>query len=318
MRALVYANGCLQLTTRPQPQPRSGETLIKVALAGICGTDLELFKGYKQFTGIPGHEFVGTVVSSSKYATGCRVVGEINIGCGYCTLCRHNRKTHCSQRRVLGILKQDGAFAEYLVLPDENLFTVADNITDQQAVLVEPLAAAFRIFEQVNIVDGKTIAIVGDGKLGLLVATVLQAKRVVFTLFGHHPAKLDNIDSIYCNKETQITQQHQSTYDYVVEATGRCQGIADAIRLVKAEGSIILKTTLATDPTINLSAIVVNEIQLIGSRCGPFQPALQALAAGKIGVDKLITAVYPLSKWEEALTHANQNQSLKILLAPGQ
>lgn len=299
------------------PTPNLGETLIKVRLAGICGTDLEMIQGYASYTGVLGHEFVGEVVeSANKDLIGKRIVGEINAGCGKCQMCTTGLERHCAQRTVLGIYKRDGAFAQYLSLPEKNLHVIPDSISDEQAVFVEPLAAAFEIEEQLHIEKNSKIAVLGDGRLAQLIMRVLGINHPNITCFGRHAKKLQLAEKIGIKTKTIISPQVEHAFDVVIEATGSESGFLDAMRLAKPRGTVVLKSTMASKNKLDLTPAIVNEITFVGSRCGPFRPAIQALASGIITVDDLIDSVYPLDKLDDALDAARSSEKLKVLLKP--
>lgn len=322
MQAL-YLDGTLSLRDLPRPTPASGEALIRVTLAGICNTDIELARGYMAFRGVPGHEFVGVVEAAPDPAwLGARVVGEINAFCGECETCRAGRPTHCPNRTTLGIAGRDGAFAEYLSLPLRNLHRVPDNLSDEGAVFTEPLAAALEILEQIHLRPTDRVVVLGDGKLGLLVAQVLAPAADV-TAIGRHHEKLD----ILAPRGIRVSVGGADVApgaDVVVEATGNVDGFRLARRLVRPRGTLVLKSTFAGDlgALLNgegmnfLSALVVDEIALIGSRCGPFAPALHLLAAGRVDVAPLIHACYPLADALAAFDHAQRAGVLKVLVRP--
>lgn len=276
----------------PLPVPRDGEALVRVRLAGICNTDLELTRGYYPYAGVPGHEFVGEL-------DGKRVVGEINASCGACDACTHGRRTHCERRTVLGIKDRHGAFAEYLALPIENLHFVPEGVPDEVAVFTEPLAAALEIQEQVRITPNDRVLVVGHGKLGRLIAASLALTGCRLTVVGREHGELA-----------------PRSFDVVVECSGNADGFALARHAVRPRGRIVMKSTYAGDLTFNASALVVDEITLLGSRCGPFAPALQLLAEGRIDPRPMIHARYPLRDVNAAFAHAERQGVLKVLLAP--
>lgn len=315
MRALWLSDRGLELREDlPPPQAGTDETLVRVTLAGICETDLQLIQGYLQFRGIIGHEFVG--VAETGPWRGQRVVGEINCGCSACSLCKQGEQNHCTRRTVLGIVNRHGAFAEYLVLPQRNLHLVPDNITDQEAVLTEPLAAAFRITEQILLQPHHQIVILGDGRLAQLCVRVLQLFEVDLLVIGKHPSKLELLhgQKVSTALRSQIIPDHRA--DIVIDATGSPTGLADAIQWVRPRGTIVLKTTVAAPHTINLAPIVINEVQVIGSRCGPFPRAIQALQDREIDVAPLIQGTYPLSRSLELFESLRESHLLKVLLDP--
>ena len=318
MKAILF-NGELTYTNKyPVPEPREGEALIRVNMAGICNTDLEIIKGYLGFRGVPGHEFVGMVEKVNDVShdlSGKRVVGEINCVCGICDYCLKGLKTHCQNRKTLGIVDKDGAFAEYMTLPVNNLFILPDNITDEEAVFTEPLAAAFEISEQIHIRPNDKIIVMGDGKLGILVALALKLTQADVTLAGKHDNKL-TVASNQGVKTIKITSLFPLTksYDIVVEATGTPEGFELALQLVRPRGKVVLKSTAAKGKEINLAPVVIDEIQVIGSRCGPFEPALRALSRRLIDVKPLIAEVYKPEQAEEAFEKAKEKGSLKVFI----
>ena len=301
----------------PSPNSTDTETLVKISLAGICGTDLEILNGYMNYQGILGHEFVGVVVKSkNKDLVGKRVVGEINVGCGKCSSCKQGLERHCPNRTVLGILNRNGAFAEFLSLPEKNLHVIPDSITDQQAVFVEPLAAAFEILEQVDLDPTWNVAIVGDGRLANLIVCVLKLYCSNITCFGRHENKLEKIKKIGIKTQKSIDTKDEHQFDLVVEATGNNSGFVDTMKLIKPRGAVILKSTVASKESLDLTPTIINEITLIGSRCGTFRPAIEALASNKISVDHLIDSTYPLEKFKEAIEYAKKPNTLKVFLKP--
>jgi len=313
MRALVLDPGPLIRDDYPDPVPSTGERLIRVRMAGICGTDLELAQGYMGYRGIPGHEFVGEVADGPAGAmAGKRVVGEINAACGRCDLCLANLGRHCPNRTVLGILGRNGAFAEYLTLPEKNLVELPDSIPDELGVFVEPIAAAYEIFEQVQLGRNEKILVLGDGRLGALVGLVLWAEDYQPVVGGHHAEKLDLLAAL--SLKTELEQHLQPGFDTVVDCTGNPNGFRRAMELVRPRGRIILKSTAANSAELNLAPIVINEISVIGSRCGRFGPAIEAVASGKVDPRPLISAMYPLADAPSALEAAGDPQNFKVLL----
>lgn len=299
------------------PTPKSDETLVRVNLAGICGTDLEILDGYMKYHGILGHEFVGTVEKSDNpQLIGKRVVGEINAGCGICDSCKKGMERHCPNRTVLGILNRNGAFAEFLSLPEKNLHVISDSITDEQAVFVEPLAAAFEIKEQVSLQPQWSVAVVGDGRLAQLIIKVLKLTCPNITCFGRHQSKLAGILTGGVKIKIGIESSDEQSFDLVVEATGSNSGFSDTMKLIKPRGIVVLKSTIASRENLDLTPTVVNEITLIGSRCGLFKPAIDALATGMVSVDSMIDSTYPLEKFSEAVQHAKKPDTLKVFLKP--
>jgi len=293
----------------------SQTALIKVHLAGICSTDLQIFKGYMGFRGVPGHEFVGSVNEGPDRLRGKRIVGEINFGCGECENCGRGLRRHCQNRKVMGILGADGAFAEYVSVPVTNLHPVPENITDEEAVFTEPLAAAFEILEQVQIDPGDDVLVLGDGKLGNLCAQVLKLTGANVVALGKHPDKLKLIKQ--SGVRTMILDDWKpKLYDAVVEATGSESGLKLAMSAVRPRGTLVLKSTIAGEHHVSLAPLVINEVTVIGSRCGVFAPALKALEEKSVSVTALIEKIYPLTQGLDAVAHAASQGSRKILLRP--
>ena len=300
----------------PVPVPQPGEALVRVRLAGICSTDLELVKGYLPFTGIPGHEFVGDVISAPEGAgdwSGRRVVGDINLTCGTCEQCLSGRSTHCSKRTVLGILNHDGAFTEFLSLPVINLHQVPDSVTDEAAVFTEPLAAALEIQQQVHIHPDDRVLVIGAGRLGLLIAETLSLTGCDLKAVTRHERqrKLLTGRGICSIREEDIPE---GKMDVVVEATGSPAGFLLARKAVRPRGTIVFKSTYKGEHKADFSSLVVEEITLVGSRCGPFLPALRLLKKKKVDPAALIDARYPLSDGIRAMEHASRPGVLKVLL----
>lgn len=297
----------------PEPEPGPGECLIEVLQAGICATDLALARGYMNFRGIPGHEFVGRALDGRH--KGQRVVGDINAACGACEVCAAGDPHHCPNRTVLGILGRGGAFAERLVLPEVNLLPVADSISDDAAIFVEPLAAAFEIAEQVHLAPGLTALVAGDGKLGLLCAWVLAVHGVEVTVAGRHPERSGLLPETV-TFETGLfgadTRPPARRWDLAVEATGNADVLPRLLSCVRPRGTLVLKTTTERATTLDLSTVVVDELTILGSRCGPFDRALAALATGEVPVEALISARFPLTDGPRALAAAPGQ--LKVVL----
>lgn len=320
MLALWLENQQLRLKDNlPLPQLNPDEALIQVRLAGICATDLEMVKGYYPFTGILGHEFIGEVIEAPQHPEwiGKRVVGEINVTCGKCFACTHGRRNHCEQRTVLGIVNHDGVFAEFLSLPVQNLHEVPTRISDAEAVFTEPLAAALQIQQQVHIHPEDRVLLIGAGRLGLLIALSMALNGYHLTVVVRHPVQekilgKDNIKTISSDKVTA------SSWDIVIEATGSPDGFQLAQKAVRPAGTIVLKSTYHGETKVNLSSVVVNEITVIGSRCGPFQPALHFMEKKLIDVEALVAARYPLDQALRGFEHASQPGVLKILLTVNQ
>ena len=315
MHALILDTDLYLTDDYPSPTLADGEALIRVRVAGICNTDLELRQGYMQFRGVPGHEFVGIVerAPAAPAWVGQRVVGDINAACGTCALCRAGHPTHCAQRTTLGIGGRDGAFAEYLTLPIRNLYAVPEAVPDEIAVFAEPVAAACEILEQVHIRPTDRVVVVGDGKLGLLCAQVVALTGCDLTLLGHHQEKLDLVARrgiAVALSEARVPPDA----DVVIEATGHPGGFATARRLVRPRGTLVLKSTYHAPLDADLTMAVVDEVRLVGSRCGPFAPALRLLARALIDVRALIHARYPLAQALDAFAKAAQPGALKVLV----
>ncbi len=297
------------------PDPPPGEARIRVVLAGICNTDLELLKGYYPYAGIPGHEFVGVVEEGPGGLSGRRVVGEINAACGECPACLAGRRTHCPRRSVLGISSRDGAFAEFVNLPAENLHVVPDSVPDEVAVFTEPLAAALEIQEQIPIRREDRVLVAGDGKLGQLVARSLALTGCRLVVAGRHRHKLGLLGALGI-RVAAPPEIGAAEFDVAVECTGSPEGFDLARRALRPRGTLAMKSTYAGSLTLDASSLVVNEITLVGSRCGPFAPALRLLAAGKIDPRPLIEARYPMREGPAAFEHARRRGAIKILLEP--
>ncbi len=313
MRALVFDRNLELNRDYPDPVAPPGESIVRVSVAGVCGTDLEIARGYMQYRGVPGHEFAGRVVESQNPSLrGKRVVGEINAGCGRCAACDSGLARHCPNRTVLGILGRDGAFAEFLRLPDLNLIPLPDSIPDEVAIFVEPLAAAYEIFEQVHLARNQTILVIGDGRLGTLVALALSGEQYQPLVAGHHPEKLARLAEL--GLKTVDESSLRDRFDVVIDCSGSESGFRRAVELVRPRGKIILKSTAAAAAEINLAPLVVNEISVLGSRCGRFQPALDALIAGKIDPRPLIDATFALDDAIAGFEAAKNPLNFKVLL----
>ena len=319
MKAVVFDKELMLKTDYPKPIPQKGEALIRVSLAGICNTDFEITKGYMGYKGILGHEAIGIVEEvngEDKHLIGKRVVAEISYGCEKpdCHWCAEKNYRHCPERHTLGIVAKDGCLAEYFTMPTNVLFEVPENVTDEQAVFVEPLAAALEINEQLHIKPMDTVIVLGDGKLGLTTALALNAQNINVTLVGKHQNKLDvaknqGVKTCLLNEFKQ-----EKIYDVVVEATGSLSGFETSLALVRPRGVLVLKSTIASSKEINLAPIVIDEITILGSRCGQFPPALRLLASEKIDFQPLVSAIYPVEKAIEAFEHNKSKDSLKVLI----
>ena len=313
----TFFDGKKMILDKNYPNPEFNETIVRVSLAGICGTDLEILDGYMQYHGILGHEFVGVIEkSNNSNIIGKRVVGEINAGCGKCDFCIKGMERHCPSRTVLGILKRNGAFAEFLTLPEKNLHVIPDSISDEQAVFVEPLAAAFEINEQVSFKPEWNVAVVGDGRLAQLIIQVIKLTCSNITCFGKHEKKLEGLVQSGIKIKLGIKSTDEQLFDLVIEATGSNSGFSDSMKLVKPRGTVILKSTIASRENLDLTPTIINEITLIGSRCGLFKPAIDALASGKISVNSMIDSTFSLEKFEDAISYAKKSDTLKVFLKP--
>jgi len=319
MKAL-YFDQKLSLRDLPKPAPRPGEALIRVSSAGICNTDLEITRGYMGFRGVLGHEFAGRVEACEDSSwIGRRVVGEINLPCGQCEFCRAGLGNHCPDRAVLGISNKDGAFAEYLTLPVRNLHALPDSVEDLQAVFVEPLAAALEILEQVPVKKFKQCVVLGDGKLGQLIARVLKPHCQNLRVVGKHESKLALLQAAGIETRSLVAltarlPAPEDKPDLVIEATGSPSGLSLAFQLIRPRGTIVLKSTFHGQADLNLTPVVVDEVTLIGSRCGPFTKAIDLLASGQLDLQPLISRVMPLEQGPEAMKKAREKDTLKIIL----
>jgi len=298
-----------------RPEPAEGEARVRVLVAGICNTDLELLLGYHAFTGVPGHEFVGRVerAAGEEGWEGRRVVGEINDSCGTCAACQAGRRTHCERRRVLGIRGRDGAFAEFLTLSVANLHDVPESVPDDVAVFTEPLAAALEVQAQVRVGRGDRVVVIGDGKLAHLVAQTLALTGCALTVIGRHPGKLARLAArgIVTGDERGLPAGRA---DVAVECTGNAEGLELARHAVRPRGTIVLKSTYRGEAALDVSRIVVDEITLVGSRCGPFAPALALLAEGRVDVRPLVDARFPLDEAVAAFAEAARPGIMKVLV----
>ena len=318
MKALRVDNNGLSLAEISRPEVE-GEAFVRVLKSGICNTDLEIIRGYAKFRGTIGHEFVGMVEKADDQPelVGKRVVGEINTGCGICDLCRNGDPRHCPTRTVLGIHGRDGAHAEFLTLPAHNLLEVPELVSNEEAVFVEPLAAAYGITEQVEIGPDAKVAVIGDGKLGLLCAFCLSLKTKNLVLIGKHREKLAHAQRRGRDIGVFVAgdiRKLEKRFDVVVEASGSESGFATALDLVRSRGKIVLKSTFHGMPTWEASRVVVDEITVVGSRCGRFQPALELLVSKKVKVDELISEEFELRNGLEAMNVAANKGVLKVLL----
>jgi threonine dehydrogenase-like Zn-dependent dehydrogenase len=309
---LLGAHGAGVRLDYPEPLPGAGEVLVRVLRAGICETDLQLIRGYKGFSGVLGHEFVGVALEGRFKDQ--RVAGEINCSCWTCPTCRAGRPNHCPTRTVLGILNHDGAFADLVAVPERNLHLVPDAVDDDTAVFTEPLAAAFQIPAQVPIARSDRIVVLGDGRLGNLCAQVLARVSDQVTAVGKHAPKLALLERLGIATRLLEGADTLPPADIVIECTGSPSGLTTALGLVRPRGTIVLKTTVAGEQTLALAPVVVDEVTIVGSRCGPFDRALEALAAREVDVRPLIADRFDLADGIEALARAGQPGVLKVLL----
>lgn len=314
MKALRIKNSSITLREIKKPQPIENEALVKVMLAGISTTDRDIINGNLDFNGTLGHEFVGVVeeCETSPELIGKRVVGEINSGCGYCDMCRKDLSSHCAERDVLGISGRDGAFAEYLVLPAWNLKPVPDSISDDSAVFSEPLAAALEILNQVHIPPESTVLLIGDGNLAQLIARVLKRISCRVEVVGKHVPKVKRMKE-FLHKGYLNRQPPNVKYPFVIEASGSTRGWKTAIDAVEPRGTIILKSTYARNLDFNPASIVINELNIIGSCSGPFEPAIHTLASG-MAVESLIDGAYRLENWRDAFEKFQNDDTIKVIL----
>ncbi len=317
MKAVVFDNGLKLEKNYEKPVPKKGEALIKVNTIGICNTDYEITLGYMGYKGILGHEFTGVVEEindDDKSLAGKRVVGEINCGCGECEWCRKGLERHCPNRSTLGIWKREGCFAEYVCLPLKNLLEIPQNVSDEEAVFVEPLAAALEILEQLHIPPYKKVVVLGDGKLGLMIALALNAAGLNLTLVGKHQNKLDIAKAQGVKTKLLNELEIKKEYDFVIEATGSVSGLETSLALTKPRGTLILKSTVAASKEFNFAPVVVDEITIIGSRCGQFAPALRLLASKRIDVKPLITDIFKLDDSIAAFEKNQEKSAIKVLV----
>lgn len=314
MKALLFDGRLRLVHDYPDPQLKPGWAILRVSVAGICRTDLEIMKGYMGFRGVLGHEFVGIVSACGDESwIGQRVVGEINAACGECDWCRKDLGRHCPNRSTLGILNLDGCMAEYCTLPVASLRRVPDPISDSRAVFTEPVSAAFEPFEQISITGSERCVVLGDGKLGILCAWALATTCTNITLVGHHANKLD-VTAWRTVRTVTSSREVEPGADLVVDATGKAEGLQEAIALCRPRGTVILKSTVAEGAPINLAPIVIHELQIVGSRCGVFEKGLHALLTYDFPLESLIKGRYPLDEAEAAFAHAARPDALKVLI----
>lgn len=314
MKAIYYSDSLKFDQSYPEPKPAPGEVLVAVKLAGICATDLEIVRGYMSFRGVLGHEFVGTVVKGPRTWKNKRVVAEINCICGKCEMCQRGLANHCRRRTVIGIAGRDGAFAELIAVPERNLHVIPDAVSDEQAVFVEPLAAAFQVIKQCPIEKRMRVAVVGPGRLGSLVAQVLQSTGCDLEVFGQTELTLR-----FCEKRgiraTPVSDvMPRGDRDVVVECSGSPDGFELAMKLLRPRGTMVLKSTYAKPKPLDMSPIVINELIVLGSRCGPFPDAINALACRQIDVESMISRQLPLGRGLEAFELAADPRHMKVLL----
>lgn len=319
MKALVFDKELKLVNDYEKPVPQKGEALVRVTVAGICNTDYEITKGYMGYEGILGHEAVGIVEEvncDDKSLVGKRVVPEISYGCKdpNCEWCAKKNYRHCPNRHTLGIWRKDGVFAQYFTMPVEVLFEVPENVPDTQAVFTEPLAAALEINEQLHIKPMDKVVVLGDGKLGLITALALNAQNLNVTLVGKHQNKLDIAKTQGVKTALLNDFKIEKIYDVVVEATGSVNGFETSLALTKPRGTLVLKSTVATGKELNLAPIVIDEITVLGSRCGQFPPALRLLESGKVDFSPLISGIYPMDDAQKAFEKNKEKDTLKVLL----
>lgn len=317
MRAVVFDNGLKLDKNYAKPSPQKGEALIKVNTIGICNTDYEITKGYMGYKGVLGHEFTGVVEeinADDKSLLNKRVVGEINCGCGECEWCNQGLERHCPNRSTLGIWQREGCFAEYVCLPVKNLLEIPENVSDEEAVFTEPLAAALEILEQIHIPPYKKIAVLGDGKLGLMIALALNAAGLDLILIGKHENKLEIAKKQGVKTKLLSDVEIKKEYDFVVEATGSISGFETSLALTKPRGTLILKSTIAASKEFNFAPVVVDEITIVGSRCGQFAPALRLLESGRIDVKPLISDIFEFDESIAAFERNKEKSSIKVIV----
>jgi threonine dehydrogenase-like Zn-dependent dehydrogenase len=330
MRALCFDKELKLMPVFPMPPKKTGEALVKVLLAGICGTDIEVINGYRNFHGILGHEFVGIVQDANdQKLIGKRVVSEINIGCGECPLCRKGIKEHCKKRKVIGIEGHDGCFADYIAVPEANLHIIPDDIGNDKALFIEPLAAAFSIVNGTWIKPTDRVAVIGDGTIGILSAQVIKITGADVCVIGKHKKKLSILEWMGIDTFTFLGQDEKGVhvrssngaekcmpshhFDVVVECSGSPRGIDMARFLVVPRGTIVIKTTVKDGVSLDLTFAVIHEVHVVGSRCGPFQPAIRALRKGLVEVRPLITGRFPFEDWQGAMQMIKKPDSLKVV-----
>jgi threonine dehydrogenase-like Zn-dependent dehydrogenase len=313
MRALIY-DGALNMTDIPAPEPQEGEVLIRVLWSSICNTDLEIVKGYMNFKGIPGHEFVGEVISRGSRFSGKKVVGEINCSCGQCVMCLSGNRTHCVNRSVLGIFNRNGVFAEYTALPEENLHLIPDGVTETEAVFTEPLAAALRILDQVSIGARENVFIFGCGKLGMLISQVFHISGIDYRAFDVLPLKVSLARQTGLNAEVLSSLDPAGKAWVCIDCTGNPEGIRMAMSHLHPTGTLVLKTTVAKPADIDLNQVVINEFRIVGSRCGSFRPALGLLQKKTVTTSRMVSEVFDFTDIIRAFEFARKDNVIKVLL----
>lgn len=317
MRAIVFDRGLSFKDDHPVPVPGPGDALVRVTVAGVCATDIEITRGYMGFAGVLGHEFTGVVeYAQDASLVGKRVTAEINNPCNRCEVCARGLKRHCPNRTVTGILGRDGAFADRIIVPEANLHVVPDALPDEEAVFIEPLAAAFEITEQVDVGPGKHVCVLGDGRLGLLISQVLAGTNCDLTAVGRHADKLAILDGRGISTTTSVEGLERS-FDVVVDATGSPAGFDSALDLVRPTGTVVLKTTVASRTGDALNRVVIDEITVVGSRCGPFEPAIRALEECRVDVRPLVSRVFAIEDGVAAMEYASRKGVLKVLIGMG-
>jgi len=320
MKALVYDNELKLDKNYPIPEIKDNEVLIKTTMVGICNTDYEITKGYMGYKGVLGHEFVGIVEAVGKNVDNSliskRVVGEINCACNNCPNCHNNLQRHCPNRQTLGIWQKDGCFSEYFTLPVENVIEISNNIDDITATFTEPLAAAYEILEQVHIKPFQKVAILGDGKLGLCISMVFAAMNIDYVHIGKHQEKLKISKNLGAKTKllSELTAEDKKSFDIVIEATGSTGGFETSASLVKPRGVLVLKSTITAKEGLNLASIVVDEITIVGSRCGQFKPILRLLEQNKIDIKPLVSGIYSVDEFEAAFKKNEEKGVLKVLV----
>ena len=315
VKSLYYEKKTLSVKNICKPVSSIGETIIRVRLGGICRTDIEICGGYMAFTGVLGHEFVGVAIEGSN--KGQRVVGEINAGCGACNWCLRGLQRHCPNRSVLGIAGRNGAFSEYCLIPDKNLYPVPEEVSDEEAIFTEPLAAALEIREQIIVPPALPVAVVGDGRLAYLIAQVMRLTGNPVVIFGKYPNKLNRFKDIQFEVGDSGEEADARLFPIVVECSGNPSGLNKAMELLEPRGTLILKSTYRENPAINLADIVIREWTILGSRCGQFKPALDLLRRKMIDTASLITDRFPLGEGIEAMTCASRPDAGKVVLEIG-